>query len=145
MQRLTLALSLFPALVWGDAGQDLDWLLGCWQSSDQSAQEIWVRQDRHSLLGFGVALKDNQVVFYEVLSLQKNHRGTWVYTAHPAGQTATSFSAVEITQKSALFANPDHDYPQEISYLRQGNQLNARISLTGGASPNAFDKRACGG
>jgi len=43
----------------------------------------------------------------------------------------------------ALFVNPDHDYPQEIRYRRDGNRLIATISLLGGEDARSFDKQAC--
>lgn len=128
----------------GDSAQgEIDWLIGCWISEDKSSQEVWVADSETSLVGFGVALNQNAVVFYEVLTIRQHESGSWTYTAHPSGQESASFRAVEMREQSILFFNPDHDYPQEISYRRVDNKLHARTSLKGGDKANTFDKIAC--
>ena len=139
------ALLLIPMMASsGNSAQSgLDWLSGCWVTADQSSQEVWVVDSDKSLIGFSVALSAGKVVFYEILSIKQNDDGLWTYTAHPSGQASASFIAVETSENSVVFANPDHDYPQEISYRRDASQLYATISLRGGDNPNSFDKIAC--
>jgi hypothetical protein len=143
--RVFAALLLVPMLAsGGDTAQGgLDWLAGCWVAADKSSQEVWVVDNDQSLIGFSVALGDEEIVSYEVLSIKQNSDATWIYTAHPSGQASASFIAVETSEHSVVFANPAHDYPQEISYRRDGSQLHASISLRGGANPISFDKIAC--
>lgn len=146
MNRFVGALLLFPALLSSAEtnDRDLGWLVGCWVSADRSSQEVWVAESADRLLGFGVAVSDNKLGFYEVLALSRRGDGAWVYTAHPAGQAATSFVASDVTGQHAVFVNPAHDYPQEIRYRRDGSNLHATISLAGGAKPTSFTKVACG-
>ena len=145
MKRFT-ALALIPALaIGGDSySGGFGWLAGCWVTPDSSAQEVWVVESERSLAGFGVAITDSKIGFYEVLSIKQSEDGSWTYTAHPSGQSSASFVAVEIDDTSVVFANPEHDYPQEIRYKRVGSRLYATISLIGGVNPNSFDKVACG-
>ena len=144
MKFLTLLL-LIPALSFGGEPNEseLDWLIGCWVTPDGSAQEVWVADSDGSLTGFGVAIGDNKVSFYEVLSIRRKGDGSLVYTAHPAGQASTSFTAKEVTENSVLFVNADHDYPQEIRYSRESNHLHATISLLNGVNPGSFNKVSC--
>jgi len=144
MKHLAILL-LLPALASGgdSFNSEFDWLVGCWVTPDNSAQEVWVINGEQSLAGFAVSVADNKVGFYEVLSIRQDENGVWVYTAHPSGQSSASFHAVQISEKNVVFANPDHDYPQEIRYRRDGDSLYASVSLLGGASPNSFDKIAC--
>lgn len=143
--RVFTALLFIPMMAssGNSAQSDLDWLGGCWVTADHSSQEVWVVDSDKSLIGFSVALSAGKVVFYEVLSIKQNDDGLWTYTAHPSGQASASFIAVETSENSVVFANPDHDYPQEISYRRDASQLYATISLRGGDNPNSFDKIAC--
>ena len=143
--KLLTALALLPALALGGASDrgELSWLVGCWVTPDKSAQEVWVANSERSLAGFGVSINDNQVGFYEVLSIEQSEDGSWTYTAHPFGQASASFVAVDITENSVVFTNPDHDYPQEVRYKREHNRLYATISLLEGVNPNSFDKVAC--
>jgi hypothetical protein len=143
--RLMAGLALIStlALASDHDSQQLDWLVGCWVSPDKRAQEVWVVDGDHSLAGFAVTVSDNRVTFYEVLSIRQTERGSLVFTAHPSGQSPASFAATSITDHSVVFANPDHDYPQQIEYSRQENRLSAIISLLGGADPKTFAKVAC--
>ena len=138
-------LLLFPALASGGDSYngELNWLAGCWVTPDRTSQEVWVIDGERSLIGFAVSINDNKVGFYELLRIEKNSKDTWVYNAYPSGQTSASFEAVQLSDYSVVFANADHDYPQEIRYTREGNRLFASVSLLGGDNPNSFDKVAC--
>jgi hypothetical protein len=52
-----------------------------------------------------------------------------VLHALPSGQAAAEFRAVEQTDVSVTFANPEHDFPQRIHYRSAagGDSLLARI------------------
>ena len=143
--KILSTLLLLPVLSFGGELNDpeLDWLVGCWITPDGSAQEVWVVDSEGTLAGFGVAIGDNKVSFYEVLSIRQKEDGSVVFTAHPAGQASTSFIAKEITENSVFFVNADHDYPQEIRYSRESDHLYATISLLNGANPNSFNKVSC--
>ncbi len=140
-----IALALIPTMaLGGDTDSRLfEWLEGCWSTPDKRSQEVWVIDSEQSLAGFAVSLSNNAVGFYEVLTIKQNESGSWVYVAHPSGQASTAFVATEIGESSVLFVNPDHDYPQEIRYRREGKQLLASISLLGGNNSRSFDKLAC--
>jgi hypothetical protein len=144
MRILTVLLAL-PLLASGDDSTQsgLNWLTGCWVTNDRSSQEVWTAEGDNSLLGFGVTIGDGEVVFYEILSIRQNSVGVWTYTAHPSGQASASFTAVEFSENNVVFANPDHDYPQQIRYWRKGNQLHATTALLDGKRTQSFDKIAC--
>ena len=144
MKRLAV-LALVPALAMGGDSNSsvLSWIAGCWVTPDSSAQEVWVVESERSLAGFGVSITDNKIAFYEVLSIKQSEEGSWIYTAHPSGQSSASFVAVEIDDSSVVFENSEHDYPQEIRYKREGRRLHATVSLIGGVNPNSFEKVAC--
>lgn len=140
-----ITLLLIPMLASGGdtAHSGLSWLAGCWVTADKSSQEVWVVESDSSLIGFAVSLSAEEVVFYEVLSIKQNADSLWTYTAHPSGQAPASFIAVETSESTVVFTNPNHDYPQEIRYRRDGGQLYATISLRDGGNPKSFDKTAC--
>ncbi len=144
MRKLAILL-LAPALALGGDtnGGELNWLAGCWVTPDHKTQEVWVVDDERSLMGFAVSINDDKVGFYEILRIELDSSDKWVYKAHPSGQAPASFVAVQISKYSVVFANPDHDYPQEIRYRREGDRLYASVSLLGGDNPNSFDKVAC--
>ena len=145
MMKHISVLAILPALAFGgDTGtHELAWLVGCWTTTDKSAQEVWIDDGDGALAGFGVAIGDNSVKFYEILTIRRNEDGSLVYSAFPSGQASTSFTATEVAANSVVFVNVDHDYPQEIRYQRDRDRLSATISLLGGANPTSFDKVVC--
>ena len=144
MKRLP-ALLLIPCLAVATDTQttSLDWLTGCWTTPDRRAQEVWVVDNDSLLLGFSVNLKDYKVGFYELMTIRRSSENTWVFTAHPAGQASTSFDSSQIGEHSITFTSAEHDYPQQISYRKEGRELLATISLLDGANPTNFRKLAC--
>lgn len=125
------------------SADSLDWLVGCWESKDGTAKEVWVKDEDGRLSGFSVTLKNNDIVFYEVLGIATASDGTMTYTAHPSGQASASFVSKNAVDSEVTFSNPLHDYPQEISYKRDGDKLFATISALHGKNPRSFDKQAC--
>ena len=122
---------------------NLDWLVGCWETPDKSAKEVWVKEKNGDLLGFSVAIDGGQVVFYEVLYITRLDDGSATYSAHPVGQPTATFTATAVTGTEVTFSNPSHDYPQEISYKRDDKNLLATISALNGKNPQSFNKHAC--
>ena len=125
------------------AGHPFAWLAGCWVSENGSAQEVWAIERGGTLVGFGAAVDDGSIGFYELLTIRQADDGSWVYTAHPSGQATTSFAATSSGDESAVFENAGHDYPQLIRYERSGDWLVATISLTDGSRAATFQKQMC--
>lgn len=122
---------------------DLNWMVGCWETPDQSAREVWVKDQDGTLIGFSVTLDGDRIVFHEVLRIIVKDDGSATYTAHPDGQATTTFTAAAVSATAVTFSNPSHDYPKEVSYRREGSLLFATISALEGKNPNSFNKRAC--
>ena len=124
-------------------GDDLDWLLGCWENADRTESEVWARGTDGSLLGFAVTLSGGQLAFHEILRIHRDESGRFSYAAHPMGGAPTVFQEASRSADRVLFSNPDHDYPQEIAYRREGDKLFSTISRLDGADPRSFDKARC--
>ena len=122
---------------------DLEWLLGCWQSPDGNAMEVWVRDTDTSFLGFGVSTSEGLIRSYELLRIASNAEGELTYTAYPKGQASATFTATEIGDQRVSFTNPQHDYPQKITYKRSGDDLFAGTSKLNGGGQQSFDKVKC--
>ena len=131
------------ALAGERADHPFAWLAGCWISEDGSAQEAWAVEDDESLVGFAVALGEEGVSFYEMMTIRRSDDGVWVFTAYPSGQVVTSFRSTSLGDKGAVFENAAHDYPQVVRYQRSGDRLEATISLNDGSRVATFSKRAC--
>ncbi len=108
------------------------WLAGCWASTlaDRSAGsgEHWMPPAAGSMPGMARTLRVGRPAEHEFMHIRPDAQGRLVYLAMPSGQTPTAFLAVSVDHESAVFENPDHDFPQRVIYRLQGpDQLQARI------------------
>ncbi len=148
MKRMLIAgaalLALYPPAnaAAEDAQHALAWMEGCWISPDGRSYEIWSAPLGGMLFGYSVSLSNGEATFFEQLRIETGD-GPARYVAYPSGQAPAAFIEISAGEHSVVFANPDHDYPQEISYVRDGDALRAQISLVGGEDPRIFEKRRC--
>ena len=106
------------------------WLAGCWEitTGELVIEEHWMAIRGGTLVGMSRTVRGGQLTGYELLLLHQDESG-WVYEAHPSGQPVASFKSSAITDTSMVFSNPDHDFPQTITYLRiSPDSLIARIA-----------------
>ena len=71
---------------------------------------------------------------FEFLRLHGGADGGVSYLAQPGGGAPVAFRLVRHDAASAIFENPAHDYPQRITYAREGDTLTATISLIDGSN-----------
>ena len=119
----------------------LAWLAGCWSTESGSALEVW-RVDGDDLIGFAVTVDLGRVTAYETLSIRQRD-GAYVFSAWPSNQQHAEFAAEQVGEAAARFTNPAHDFPQAITYRRDGNALRATISMIDGSGAVQFDKVRC--
>jgi hypothetical protein len=67
-----------------------------------------------------------RTVSFEFLRIEKTADGI-SYIAQPGGRPPTSFRLIESAAKRAVFENKAHDFPQRVTYKRQGDTLTAAI------------------
>ena len=128
---------------------DLAWLTGSWcsESADATAEEHWIEPHGGVLLGLNRSVRAAGGVFFEYLRIVEEE-GAVVYYASPAGRPATPFTLVESGDRRAVFANPEHDFPQRIIYESTGDELVATIEGDVGGETRLsswrWKKDACG-
>jgi hypothetical protein len=112
------------------------WMEGCW--ADGRTQESWTRRRDGTLLGAGMAVRDDQRIVTERLTLEAA-RDRVTYIADPVGQARTRFGALAADADSLVVTNPAHDFPQRISYHRVGRDT-LLVAVTGveGGTPRGF-------
>lgn len=111
------------------AAAQLAWMIGAWSSTDEDGAETverWCAGGDGSLLGESRTIAGGRVVHTETLRVEA--RGdALVYVASPSGQATTEFigsarcgselgNCAETCE--AVFSNPEHDFPNEITYGR---------------------------
>src|SRR5262249_14644321 len=130
---IVLVLALSPSAAWSQTAPPLPaWLAGCWQQTRGNSVTLgmWMSPAGGMLLA-SRTVAGGSVREYEQLVLRQD-QAQLVYTAHPSGQAEASFASTEVTDSAFSVANPQHDFPQKISYRRQGkDSLVARIEGPG--------------
>lgn len=120
----------------------LGWLTGCWHldNAEPGSGEQWMPLAGRTLFGTSRTIKQGRTVAFEFMQLRHRDDGTLVFIALPSGQQAAAFPALEANATRAVFENTSHDFPQRITYTRQGDtQLLARIEGARDARRKAID------
>ena len=110
--------------------KDLSWMTGCWEMSDKgkSITEQWTKPAGQTMFGISRTIKNDKTTGFEFLRIVQNTDGIF-YIARPSGaKEDTSFKLTKLSEKEAVFENPEHDFPQTIIYrLTDANSLFARV------------------
>lgn len=154
MQRLTFILLLCIALILFNFIipdrqvkrdlQSLEWMLGTWQRTNtkpgQTAYEKWQKISRNEFKGIGVTLKGKDTIFKEKLKMVVRDNELF-YVAEVSHNPAPVYFRV-IAQETTGFvsSNPNHDFPKEISYRIEGDDLSVEISGDGKSGTFNFVK-----
>lgn len=117
----------------------LSWMTGYWKTEAREGritEEHWMAPKGGLMLGVNRVLeagaKGQKAVFFEYLRIEEKRRADGRYEvvllASPQGRPATPFRLVESGEKWATFANPQHDFPQRITYrLEADGSLHAEV------------------
>lgn len=109
------------------------WLLGTWEnkSSRGSIYETWTKVSATEMNGKSYALKDLDTIFYETIKLVQEPEGLYYIPTvkNQNDMLPVKFTLKSISESAMIFENPDHDFPQMISYsLIEPDSLVAEIS-----------------
>jgi hypothetical protein len=118
-----------PGAVSGSVA-DLGWLEGCWSGEDGGVamEEHWTSAAGGALLGMHKDVQDGRMVAFEFPRIVVVPEKGVCYLANPNDEGVTSFCAIEIAPRRAVFENRSHDYPQRVLYWRtDDDRLHARI------------------
>jgi hypothetical protein len=108
-----------------DSMAELSWLYGCWggKVNGRDFREQWMPLRGNTLVGIGSTEFEGKLSSYEYLRIESRADGIF-YVALPSGQKEEAFKLVSAVKddrdKSSTFTfeNPQHDFPQRISYRR---------------------------
>lgn len=113
----------------------LDWLQGTWNRANtkpgRSGHERWVKLSPTAWQGFGVTMRGNDTAFLEKLQLVVKNNTIYYIADVPENKSAVYFKLTAITETGFVCENPEHDFPQKISYQKEGNGIKATISGNG--------------
>jgi hypothetical protein len=139
MLKPLLATSLFMTLPALAAANDLSWMEGHWRSEADGrvSEEIWTNGEGGLYLGVNRTISGGQASGFEFLRIINTDERT-AYCAQPGGGEAVCFDRVEGGAHAVTFENPEHDFPQRITYVRDGDRLTATISDLAGEQAFSF-------
>ncbi len=101
-------------------------LLGEWYSPMEDGRTVfheqWRRSGGGNLEGLGFVMSGNDTVFIEHLGILFTDSGTWYSALIPTQNDGVPvhFRRTE-DHDSLVFVNPEHDFPQRISYAPRGD------------------------
>lgn len=123
----------------------LTWLVGDWcgMQGQDGLQESW-RLHGDLLLGMAGTVRDGKLRSFEYTRIGTGKEGL-EFIAQPGGVPPTSFALTSHGPQRVDFANTAHDFPQRVSYWREGEKLRAEIAGPGekGEMRIAFEYVAC--
>jgi hypothetical protein len=121
LRRTLIVLGMFLGMA-HDPAPPPEWLAGCWRRERGTTivDEQWSLPRGRTMLGMSRTVRGDSTVEYEFLILRLG-ADEWSYEAHPSGQEPATFRTAGLpTGDEVLFANPAHDYPQQIGYRWAG-------------------------
>ncbi len=109
------------------------WFLGEWEnkSAEGTLVENWKKANDSTYYGQSYFIKNKDTLHFETITLQQNGEELF-YNAKVIGQNedkSVRFKMTNSSENQLVFENPNHDYPQKISYTKKSNDsLVAEIS-----------------
>ncbi len=118
--------------VFAQKSEQMNWMTGTWKikTGNGVIQEDWKILNDSTLTGRSVFIRNGtDTIPQESIELSFRN-GDWYYTPTVATQNegkAISFKVIYIKGTEFISENPEHDFPQRISYRRIKTQLFASI------------------
>jgi hypothetical protein len=120
----------------------LAWMAGCSapEQGDAGSVERWLPPAGGTMLGVSRTVKNGRTVEFEFMQLRVNAEGKLVFIALPSGQKEATFVASNVGKDAVTFENPQHDFPQKVSYrLESSDRLIGRIEGNRGGTVHGVD------
>ena len=123
-------------------------LSGCWEQRTEAGrwtEECWTDTRGGLMIGSGRDGNGDKIRHWEWMRIERGADGGVTFYGSPKGAPAVGFKATEADARSITFANPSHDYPQRLRYVRTEAGLDAEVSLVDGSKPNRWSYRRTAG
>ncbi len=114
--------------------QKLLWIVDSWVSpdgSDSRSYEEWKVTGDNLYEGSSKTIKNGEVTFREILKIENTPEGIYYVADVPHNPAPVKFQLTSVSDSSAVFENPEHDFPKKITYLLEEGNLHAFIEGPG--------------
>jgi hypothetical protein len=125
----------------------LKWMSGCWVRATPrfTMEEQWTVPRGGTMFGIGRTTRRlvsaDSVSEHEFTQIHAVN-GKLIFSAHPSGQQPADFTESELTDSSVVFSNPQHDFPQNVRYMKgRADSLYAAVDGIVGGSKRRADFR----
>lgn len=110
----------------------LNWMLGKWKSEtvNRVTTETWYSLSPTTFQGRGISISQSSgdTLFVEDLWLIETGGEIFYIAKVDENEFPVSFKLAALAQYTVIFSNPEHDYPQRISYsLSENGELFATV------------------
>ncbi|MGK6352442.1 DUF6265 family protein [Parapedobacter sp. DT-150] len=110
-----------------------EWLIGTWENKTPkgSLYESWSQSNDSGFIGKSYFLNDKDTAMFETIQLVEKEQKLYyiVSVANQNDGLPVSFASTTITDNVLVFENPQHDFPQVITYTKiNSDSLVAEIS-----------------
>ena len=121
-----------------------DWLIGDWirtnEKKGKQTFESWNKKNDSEYIGFSFTLQNNDTIWKENVRFIKLPTG-WNFEVTGKGETKpTIFTVTEIKKAGFTCENKKNEFPKQIQYFKNGNNLKAVISGNGTEIPFEFER-----
>jgi hypothetical protein len=111
----------------------VEWLVGTWENkrANGSIYESWSKTDQRQLSGKSYMIKESDTIVFETIKLlEEEDLLFYIPSVNNQNEGApVRFKQTMISDSQLVFENPEHDFPQIITYNRIGaDSLVAEIS-----------------
>ena len=131
----------------------LGFMVGCWASKDGANQESWSIPRGGLMFGYATTISADKPTFFEQTRIELRPDRA-IYVASPGGERPVVFTETAgqpnvdkrgnpLPATSVTFENPQHDYPQRITYMATKSGLAATISRVDGSRPTQYTWERC--
>lgn len=113
--------------------EDLLWLVDSWINigGETVSYEHWKKADDSLLEGSSETIKNGNTVFSEKLKIVKEKEGIYYVAEVKHNPLPVYFKLTMVSKNKAVFENPQHDFPQKITYEIEQGTLHAFIEGPG--------------
>ncbi|MDO6738651.1 DUF6265 family protein [Wenyingzhuangia sp. 2_MG-2023] len=115
--------------------ENFDWLLGKWQRLNESegkeTYENWHKVNENTYAGIGFTLQNGDTIKQENMRLFKTN-GKWNLAVKTLDESEeTYFNGVQHNANQFSCENKEIEFPNEIKYWKNGDNINASVSGSG--------------
>jgi len=103
--------------------EKLAWLAGSWrmERAGRVVEEQWMAPAAGVMLGMSRTVAKGRVVEHEFIQIRVGPGGDLFFIAQPSGQKEATFQHTALADNEVVFENPNHDFPQKITYTRKAD------------------------